>query len=184
MSELIPSTTTVVASAPIPIPVPTPRSTRQRRGVVALPRGPEGDSGEAARRSPSPLQQIKVGLSVGNRPHSIPWLAHLHKVADGVLLTSIGSAAILCALVLNLQIKWSGSYSELEEAQQLRQQLVEVTTALRASLRSRAQGSDGLSTTQSEDLMFMEPPPVRLPVNPFPSPPRPLVHYDMFLRGY
>ena len=127
------------------------------------------------------LQQIKAGLSAQNRYQHIPWLGRLHKAVDGVLFASIASTAVLCALVLNLQISWSRSYGELEEAQQLRQLLLEAVTVLRASLHSLAQGSDGLSTTRSEDLMFMEPPPVHLPVA---QQPQPLIDYNVFLRGY
>lgn len=139
----------------------------------------------------SQLQQIKAYLLPRNHYQHVPWLGQLHKVADGVLISAVASTAVLCALVLNLQISWSRSYGELEEAQQLRQQLVEAVTVLRASLRSRAQGSDALSTTRSEDLIFMEPPPAHLPValqpqqlQPQQLQSQPLINYNRFLRGY
>ena len=183
MSHSIPFSSAVVASASLPMPVSNTPATRRRRHAAPRRRGSGTRTRGHLKVLPlrSQLQQIKTDLLPRNRYQHIPWLGQLHKVADGVLLAAVVSTAVLCALVLNLQISWSRSYGELEEAQQLRQQLVETITVLRASLRSHAQGSDGLSTTRSEDLIFMEPPPVHLPVA---LQSQPLINYNRFLRGY
>lgn len=105
-----------------------------------------------------PLELIQGSLSANRVARQSPWLAALHRVADGALaglgLTMVG----LTALSLHWQGQWTQGYQRLEEAQVLEHRLQESAAVLEQHHLQATHRAGQLVPTSSEKLIYMTPP--------------------------
>lgn len=115
-----------------------------------------------------PLELIQGSLSASRVARQSPWLAALHRVADGALaglgLTMVG----LTALSLHWQGQWTEGYQKLEAAQVLEHRLQESAAVLEQHHLQAAHRPGLLVPTSSEKLIYLTP--------PKPQPSSPITH--------
>ncbi len=130
--------------------------------VVAVP-----SSQSVTRRRP--LALIQGSLSSRRVARQAPWLAGLHKAADGLLLALGGSMLGLTALTLHWQGQWTQSYQKLESAQVLEHRLQEATAVLEQHHLREARRPGALVPTSIQRLVYLPAPSARAPVEPSPQ---------------
>jgi hypothetical protein len=138
------------------VAVPSPRLSSQRFARSAAP---------ARRRL---LELIQGSLSADRVARKSPWLAGIHRVADGALaglgLTMLG----VTALSLHWQGQWTHGYQQLEAAQVLEHRLQESAAVLEQHHLLVAHRPGQLVPTSSEKLIYLN--------APSPRPSRPIAN--------
>lgn len=114
--------------------------------------------GRPSTASPKTLQLIQGSLSGRAGSRRSPWLASLHRAADGTLAGLGVCLLALGGLTLYWQNQWGRSFQKLESAQVLEHRLQE-SAALLERHHLRAAGKPGeLLPTSSDKLIFVPPP--------------------------
>ncbi len=131
--------------------------------VVAAPAPSPSRSARGQRQRP--LALIQGSLSARKVERSAPWLASLHRVADGSLL-GLGLAVVgLSALTLHWQSQWTRSYQNLESSQLLEHRLQESTAVLEQHHLGVAHKPGRLVPTSSEKLIYVPAPSAQPPAS-------------------
>ncbi len=121
--------------------------------VVAAP-APSTSRSARGQRQRS-LALIQGSLSARRVERAAPWLASLHRIADGSLL-GLGLAVVgLSALTLHWQSQWTRSYQSLEASQLLEQRLQKSTAVLEQHHLRVAHNPGQLVPTNSENLIYL-----------------------------
>jgi hypothetical protein len=110
------------------------------------------------RGAAQPLQLIQGSLSPRRIERQAPWLAGLHRAADGTL-AGLGLCMVtLSALTLHWQNQWASSYQKLEEAQLLGHRLQEAAALLEQHHLAAVRKPGWLVPTSSEKLIYLPAP--------------------------
>ena len=107
------------------------------------------------------LELLQGSLSARRVERQAPWLAGLHRVADGALLATGVAALALAGLTLHWQGRWGRDFRNLQSAQELEHRVMESRSALEQHFLSRASRPGTLVATSSKDLLFLPSPPPR-----------------------
>ena len=111
------------------------------------------------------LALIQGSLSARRVERAAPWLASLHRIADGSLL-GLGLAVVgLSALTLHWQSQWTRSYQSLEASQLLEQRLQKSTAVLEQHHLRVAHNPGQLVPTSSEKLIYVPAPSAQRPAS-------------------
>jgi hypothetical protein len=147
-----------------------------------LPLAPHGSLAEirqvpvVAVPSPQPLSSrrslelIQGSFSARRVVRQAPWLAGLHKAADGVLVALGLSMVGLTALTLHWQGQWTRSFELLESTQVLEHRLQESTAVLEQHHLAMARRPGLLIPTSIQRLIHV-PAPATSPSAPGPTSP-------------
>ncbi len=131
--------------------------------VVAAPAPSSSRSARGQRQRP--LALIQGSLSARRVERTAPWLASLHRIADGSLL-GLGLAVVgLSALTLHWQSQWTRSYQSLEASQLLEQRLQKSTALLEQHHLGVAHNPGQLVPTSSEKLIYVPAPSAQRPAS-------------------
>ncbi|MFZ4565697.1 MAG: hypothetical protein ACOYMY_04475 [Prochlorococcaceae cyanobacterium] len=139
-----------VAHRPSPTRPVESRGRRQRHTQVAERR---------LQRQQRSLEVLQGTLSARRVERQAPWLAGLHRVADGTLLAVGLTGAVLAGLTLHWQARWSSDFSDLRAAQELEHRVTESIASLEQYHLQRARRPGLLVATRSRDLVFLPKPP-------------------------
>lgn len=134
--------------------------------VVATPL--ENTAKATARRSTpqrlaGSLSLIQGSLSARRVVRQAPWLAGLHRLADGALLGLGVSMLGLSALTLHWQNQWGSHYRGLEATQILERRLQESAAVLEQHHLGAVRRPGWLVPTSSAQLVHLPPPPPSSP---------------------
>jgi len=130
--------------------------------VVASPLkqpGPRGSRAASARRLGGSLSLIEGALSARRVVRQAPWLAGLHRFADGALIGLGLSMLGLSALTLHWQNQWSSNFRGLESTQILERRLQESAAVLEQHHLGVVRKPGLLVPTSSDQLVHLPPPP-------------------------
>ena len=131
--------------------------------VVAAPAPSSSRSARGQRQRP--LALIQGSLSTRRVERTAPWLASLHRIADGSLL-GLGLAVVgLSALTLHWQSQWTRRYQSLEASQLLEQRLQKSTALLEQHHLGVAHNPGQLVPTSSEKLIYVPAPSAQRPAS-------------------
>ena len=131
--------------------------------VVAAP-APTPSRSSRGQRQRS-LALIQGSLSAKRVERTAPWLASLHRIADGSLL-GLGLAVVgLSALSLHWQSQWTSNYQNLEASQLLEHRLQESTAVLEQHHLGVAHKPGRLVPTSSEKLIYVPAPTAQQPAS-------------------
>jgi hypothetical protein len=127
-----------------------------------LLRQPHVGRSAAGRSAPprhhSPLTFVQGSLSGTRAPHRAPWLAGLHRTADGTL-AGLGLCMVaLSVLTLHWQNQWGRSYQHLESAQTLEHRLQESSAILEQHYLGSVRKPGWLVPTSSDKIIYLPPP--------------------------
>ena len=100
------------------------------------------------------LELLQGALSTHRMARQAPWLANLHRMADGALLATGVAALAMAGLTLHWQGRWGGDFRQLQRAQALESQ-----SALEQHYLRQAKRPGALVATSSQDLVFLPSPP-------------------------
>lgn len=104
------------------------------------------------------LELIQGSLSARTVDRRAPWLANLHRLADGSLL-GLGVAVLgLSGLTLHWQGQWTSNFQKLEAAQRLEHRLLESAAVLEQHHLAMTRKPNLLEPTSSEKLVYVDPP--------------------------
>jgi hypothetical protein len=124
--------------------------------VVAVPLQRPAEGTRAPRQRS--LELIQGSLSARRVERQSPWLASLHRIADGSL-AGLGVAVLgLSALTLHWQGQWTESFQKLEAAQRLEHRLQESAAVLEQHHLGRTHKPGLLVPTSSEKLVYVQAP--------------------------
>jgi hypothetical protein len=151
-------------SKPIEILVATP-SPRPSFGMLHPLSRSSAPGARRARRDRSgsapanqPLELIQGSLSPRRIERQAPWLASLHRAADGTL-AGLGLCMLaLSALTLHWQNRWGESYQDLEVAEVLSQRMQESAALLEQHHISTVRRPGGLEPTSISRLVYLPAP--------------------------
>lgn len=148
-------------ATPAPAPVSRRSRSQQRNAALAL---------------------IEGSLSARRVVRQAPWLAGLHRLADGTLL-GLGVAMLgLSALTLHWQNQWGRNYRLLEATQTLEHRLQESAALLEQHHLGAVRRPGLLVPTSSDQLIHLA------PVSPAPAPSEPFalrgIRTDLVAAGY
>jgi len=105
------------------------------------------------------LELIQGSLSPRRIERQAPWLAGLHRAADGTL-AGLGLCMVaLSALTLHWQNQWATGYQKLEEAQLVGHRLQEAAALLEQHHLGAVRKPGWLVPTSSEKLIYLPAPP-------------------------
>ena len=107
-----------------------------------------------------PLALIEGSFSARKVVRQAPWLAGLHRVADGALVGLGVSMLALSALTLHWQNQWGRSYRDLETTQVLEHRLQESSAVLEQHHLGAVRRPGQLVPTSSSQLVHVAPPAV------------------------
>ena len=105
-----------------------------------------------------PLQLIQGSLSARRVVRQAPWLAGLHRLADGALIGLGVSMLGLSALTLHWQNQWGSNYRGLEDTQSLEHRLQESAAVLEQHHLGAVRQPGWLVPTSSDQLVHLAPP--------------------------
>ena len=105
------------------------------------------------------LELLQGALSTHRMARQAPWLANLHRMADGALLATGVAALAMAGLTLHWQGRWGGDFRQLQRAQALEHRLMESQSALEQHYLRQAKRPGALVATSSQDLVFLPSPP-------------------------
>jgi hypothetical protein len=105
-----------------------------------------------------PLQLIQGSLSAGRMVRQAPWLAGLHRIADGALIGLGVSMLGLSALTLHWQNQWGSNYRGLEDTQNLEHRLQESAAVLEQHHLGAVRQPGWLVPTSSNQLVHLAAP--------------------------
>lgn len=111
------------------------------------------------------LALIQGSLSARRVERAAPWLASLHRIADGSLLGLSLAVVGLSALTLHWQSQWTRSYQSLEASQLLEQRLQKSTAVLEQHHLRVAHNPGQLVPTSSEKLIYVPAPSAQRPAS-------------------
>ena len=124
--------------------------------VVAVPVSSPSRANRAQRQRSFAL--IQGSLSARRVERQAPWLASLHRVADGAL-SGLGLAVLgLSGLTLHWQGQWTQAYQRLETAQVLEHRLQESAAILEQHHLGVARKPGRLVPTSAEKLVYLPAP--------------------------
>tara|TARA_E500000178_G_scaffold146877_1_gene146510 strand:- start:37884 stop:38414 length:531 start_codon:yes stop_codon:yes gene_type:complete len=126
------------------------------------------------------LELLQGSLSARRVERQAPWLAGLHRVADGALLATGVAALALAGLTLHWQGRWGRDFRNLQSAQELEHRVLESRSALEQHFLSRASHPGTLVAASSKDLLFMPSPPAQSPGGPAEQP----LQLELIASGY
>lgn len=112
-----------------------------------------------AQRQKRNLELLQGSLSAKRVERQAPWLAGLHRVADGGLVATGVAAVVLTGLTLHWQNRWGNDFRDLNAAQELQHRVQESISSLEQFHLLKAQQPGALVATRSEDLVFIPQPP-------------------------
>jgi hypothetical protein len=161
-----------VAHRPSPTRPVESHGRRQRRSLVAERR---------QQRQQRSLEVLQGTLSARRVERQAPWLAGLHRVADGTLLAVGITGAVLAGLTLHWQARWSSDFSDLRAAQELEHRVTESIASLEQYHLQRARRPGMLVATRSRDLVFLPQPPAAPSTS---RPVQPPLDYNLLASGY
>ncbi len=118
------------------------------------------------RRNRQSLAVIQGSLSPRRIERQAPWLAGLHRAANGTLVGLGCCMLALSALTLYWQNQWGTSYKRLEDAQVLGHRLQESAAVLEQHHLGAARKPGWLVPTSSEKLIYLPAPKPASSVNP------------------
>ncbi|MCP9915460.1 hypothetical protein [Cyanobium sp. ATX 6F1] len=114
------------------------------------------------------LELIQGSLSANKVARQAPWLAGLHRVADGALAGLGLSMVGLAGLSLHWQTQWTQSYQRFEATQVLEHRLQESAAVLEQHHLGAAHRPGLLVPTSTEKLVYLNTPKPR-PTSPMSS---------------
>lgn len=132
--------------------------------VVATPLKKAATGSARLQQTPSPrrlagsLSLIQGSLSARRVVRQAPWLASLHRLADGALLGLGVSMLGLSALTLHWQNQWGSNYRGLEASQVLERRLQESAAVLEQHHLGAVRKPGWLVPTSSAQLVHLAPP--------------------------
>ncbi|MEB3275624.1 MAG: hypothetical protein VKM92_01545 [Cyanobacteriota bacterium] len=109
------------------------------------------------------LSLIQGSLSARRVVRQAPWLAGLHRLADGALLGLGVSMLGLSALTLHWQNQWGSHYRDLEATQILERRLQEAAAVLEQHHLGVVRRPGWLVPTSSAQLVHVPPPAATMP---------------------
>lgn len=112
----------------------------------------------APQRLAGSLSVIQGSLSARRVVRQAPWLAGLHRLADGALLGLGVSMLGLSALTLHWQNQWGSHYRGLEATQILERRLQESSAVLEQHHLGAVRRPGWLVPTSSAQLVHLPPP--------------------------
>lgn len=115
-------------------------------------------AGQRARALSRPLSLIQGSLSARKVVRQAPWLAGLHRLADGALVGLGVSMLALSALTLHWQNQWGSSYRALEATQVLEHRLQESAAVLEQHHLGAVRKPGWLVPTSSNQLVHLPAP--------------------------
>lgn len=118
------------------------------------------------RRNRQSLELIQGSLSPRRIERQAPWLAGLHRAADGTLVGLGCCMLALSALTLHWQNHWGTSYQRLEDAQVLGHRMQESAAVLEQHHLGAVRKPGWLVPTSSEKLIYLPAPKAANSVNP------------------
>ncbi len=127
------------------------------------------------------LEVLQGTLSARRVERQAPWLAGLHRVADGTLLAVGLTGAVLAGLTLHWQARWSSDFRDLRAAQELEHRVTESIASLEQYHLQRARRPGLLVATRSRDLVFLPQPPAPPTSSRAPQPP---LNFGLLASGY
>ena len=140
----------------VPLPLRHPQTNHQdqelelRRAQVAQ---------RKAQRQKRKLELLQGSLSAKRVERQAPWLAGLHRIADGGLVATGVAAVVLTGLTLHWQYRWGNDFRDLHAAQELQHRVQETISSLEQFHLLKARQPGALVATRSEDLLFVPKPP-------------------------
>lgn len=127
------------------------------------------------------LEVLQGSLSARRVERQAPWLAGLHRVADGTLLAVGLTGALLAGLTLHWQARWSSDFRDLRAAEELEHRVTESIASLEQHHLQRARRPGLLVATRSRDLVFLPQPPA---ASTSSGPLRPPLDFSLLASGY
>ena len=112
------------------------------------------------------LELIQGSLSPRRIERQAPWLAGLHRAADGTLAGLGFCMLALSALTLHWQNQWGHSYQSLEDAQVLGHRMQESAAVLEQHHLGAVRKPGWLVPTSSEKLVYLPAPKAAESLNP------------------
>lgn len=128
--------------------------------MVAVPQPRQSSAGRAlnSARSANPLELIQGSLSTRKVARHSPMLAGLHRATDGALLGVVMGVAVLSALTLHWQHRWTMAFASLESSRILAHRLTESTAMLERHLLERSKSPQGMVPTKAANLLYLDRP--------------------------
>jgi hypothetical protein len=111
-----------------------------------------------ARAGRQSLELIQGSLSPRRIERQAPWMAGLHRAADGTLAGLGVCMLALSALTLHWQNQWGTSYQKLEDAQVLGHRMQESAAVLEQHHLGAVRKPGWLVPTSSEKLIYLPAP--------------------------
>ena len=136
------------------------------RHIQARPQDQELDLRRAqvaqrkAQRQKRNLELLQGSLSAKRVERQAPWLAGLHRVADGGLVATGVAAVVFTGLTLHWQNQWGVSYQQMESSQVLEHKLQESAALLEQHHLGAVKRPGWLVPTSSEKLIYLPAPSV------------------------
>lgn len=121
-------------------------------------RQPGQNRGRAERARRRSLELLQGSLSAQRIERRAPWLATLHRAADGALAGLGISMLTLSALTLHWQNQWGQEYKQLKSAELLGHRLQESGALLERHHLAATGKSGWLVPTSSEKLIYLPSP--------------------------
>jgi hypothetical protein len=122
--------------------------------------------GSAAQPTRQSLELIQGSLSPRRIERQAPWLAGLHRAADGTLAGLGVCMLALSGLTLHWQNHWGQSYQRLEDSQVLGHRMQESAAVLEQHHLGAVRKPGWLVPTSSEKLIYLPAPKAERAANP------------------
>ena len=128
--------------------------------MVAVTKSHAGFNDYQALRSRAvrPLELIQGSLSSKKVARQSPLLAGLHRIADGALIGVVVAVAMMAALALHWQHRWTSAFNELEKTRILAHRLTDSTSVLERHFLERSRLPNSLVPTKVANLLYLDPP--------------------------
>ena len=120
---------------------------------------PRGSRSAGRQRLAGSFSLIEGALSARRVVRQAPWLAGLHRFADGALIGLGVSMLGLSALTLHWQNQWGSNFRGLETTQILERRMQESAAVLEQHHLGAVRKPGLLVPTSSEQLVHLPPPP-------------------------
>ena len=106
------------------------------------------------------FELIQGSMSARKVARQSPWLAGLHRVADGSLCGVVLAVVALSGLTLHWQHRWTVAFQQLEDTRNLSHRLTESTAMLERHLLEKASRPGVVVPTQVSNLVYLDQPDV------------------------
>ena len=107
-------------------------------------------------RSVRTLELIQGSLSSRKVARQSPVLAGLHRAADGALIGVLVAAALMSALTLHWQHRWTIAFNRLETTRSLAHRLTESTAMIERHLLVETRLPQSMVPTKVANLLYLE----------------------------